>query len=171
MKTSLYLYAVIALIQFSSCTDNDGANRKNQTPPQNINSTDSIRDISGVYINNTILKGSDTMILDSIPRYCVEMHFTSPDSVEIGDGFEGPDKLPYKKEGGKYHIAHASALGDMFFTITPDGTLILEDSAWDHTTSNSEFKKVPENKEHEWVFDYYLNDKVITGTYIYLQEW
>jgi len=159
IKTSFFFYAVIALVQLTSCASNTNEKSNNQSQP------DSSRSATGVYINNAILQGSDTTILDSVPRYCVEIHFISPDSLEIGDGFEDPEMLYYKKEGDRYCIPHACALGDMFFTLTHDNTLMLEDSAWNHITSNSEFKKVPENKAHQWLFDYYLNDKMIAGSY------
>ncbi len=156
IKTSLLLFVLLANMLFFSCINKE-------------NKTESSQGIKGLFVNNTFLEKISDTIPGGVPSYCLEMNFISADSVDIDNGFEGY-KLAYKKDGSNYILLKASWKGDMIFTINRDSSISLMDSAWTGIQSYSEFKKVPENKEHKSVFETYLNEKMIAGEYILYKD-
>lgn len=122
-------------------------------------------EISGRYINKTVLDQAGNLLKGTVPEYCFELDFVSNDSVSVFYGFEEA-KLAYKKDGNHYKLLKASRYGDMAFTTNKDGSISLKDSLWTKIPAASIFMKVPEVKGKKWVFDYYLNDQVIAGTYL-----
>lgn len=153
IKILLFLNVFITIMLFQACGNKKDMHKGNIV-------------IAGRYINNTVLnKISDTIILGNIPHYCYEINFIGADSVDINNGFE-EYKLFYKKDSNNHYLLQkASYKGDMFFTISGDSTFILKDSAWNNIPTNTEFKRVPDNRAEKWVFDYYLNAKAIAGKY------
>ena len=123
--------------------------------------------ISGRYINVTFLDQLPDQIPGSIPVYCLEINFTGSDSAEVYNGFE-EYKLAYKKEGDHNVFVNAVQGKDLPFTINEDGNLILADSIWTGVKSESSFKKISEEDNtdnQKWVFEKYLNEKMISGDY------
>ena len=93
-KIALYLFALLAGLHFTSCT-NDKMNKQTGT-----------KNITGRFVNQYFLEHVSDTIAGTIPHYCYEMNFISPDSVNINYGFE-EGKLAYKKEGSKYLLLSA----------------------------------------------------------------
>lgn len=121
---------------------------------------------SGRYINTTVLdKCPGTMPAD-IPHFCFEFNFKGKDSVDVDNGFE-KFSLPFSKEdeGCRFKIAGASLFGDMYFTIQPDSSLQLIDTAWTKLATFSTFKKVKGQDGVDLRFEYALNDCAIAGEY------
>ena len=151
IKTLLFLIALFTNIELALCAckgNNDGNEHG----------------IRGRFVNNTVLKDIADTIPGGIPAYCFEMNFISDDTVEISNGFEDY-KLEYIRVGGSYLLFKASEEGSMPFKLINDSTLILADTSWTNNAYNSEFKKVPDNKQQKWVFDYYLNQVMVVGEY------
>lgn len=121
--------------------------------------------LTGHYVNNTVLSQIADTIPGGIPYYCLEMNFTKADSVTIETGFEIAH-LAYKQVGDHYTLMGASQLGDMNFMINADSSLVLVDSAWTESTSNSSFKKVPNENGRDWVFEKYVNEAMVVGEYV-----
>ena len=124
--------------------------------------------ISGRYINVTFLDQLPDQIPGSIPVYCLEINFTGSDSAEVYNGFE-EYKLAYKKEGDHNVFVNAVQGKDLPFTIYEDGNLILADSIWTGVKSVSSFKKINEEDNtdnQKWLFEKYLNEKMISGDYL-----
>jgi hypothetical protein len=147
----LLISVVIIEMQFSSCYNKQIKTGENAG-------------IKGRFFNATFLEKFINSTPRNIPFYCTEMYFFKPDSVEISNGFEAY-KLAYKKEGDHFLLIEASFKGNMPFRLNNDSMITLIDTAWTNIPSNSEFKKIPENKEAISSFDNYINEEVIAGEY------
>jgi len=151
IKTLFFIIALLVNMQLASCAGS-GNNDGNK------------HGIRGRFVNYTVLKDIADTIPGGIPAYCFEMNFVSDDSVELSNGFEDY-KLAYTKNEGSYLLLEASFKGNMPFTFINDSTLLLIDTAWTNNAFNSEFRKVHDNKQQNWVFDYYLNQVIVVGEY------
>lgn len=127
------------------------------------------KQISGRYINMTFLNKTLDELPSAIPAYCFEMNFTGANKVNIFYGFEEA-KLSYRKEKDHFVLLKAYQGKDMFFTFNRDSTITLLDSVWTGIAGNSQFKKMNKIDDHKWVFEYYLNDKLIAGDYILYKQ-
>lgn len=129
--------------------------------------------INGRYINETFLKQVPDSVAGSIQGYCYEMNFISADSVVINYGSEHGTLAYLQKSENSYVLLAAQQGNDLNFTVNGDSTITLHDSSWIFRDStwigarlHSKFKKVPDVSDVEWVFNRYLNEKVIAGHYI-----
>ncbi|MDQ3022419.1 MAG: hypothetical protein M3R36_17910 [Bacteroidota bacterium] len=127
---------------------------------------DSDNGINGRYINETYLDQIPDSIPGLVAAYCLEMNFHNSDSVEIFNGFE-EYKLAYKKDGNKYLLINASRGKDFTFVLNVEGSILLIDSAWTGNSVNSTFIKTKLNSRYgsKWIFDQYVNEKIIAGDY------
>lgn len=148
------LHALLLCILLNACTQN-----KTTTPVTTTNT------LQGHYINTTVLNHIADTIPGGIPAYCFEMNFISPDSVAIFTGDE-EYTLAYKKTASGYTLLNAVFDGELPFTLNADSTLTLDDATLNETQTNSVFKKVNSTTAQEWVFENYLNEKMIAGEYV-----
>jgi hypothetical protein len=154
-KAGQYLVYTLICLVFAGCGINESNKRDGNTG------------ISGRFVNQTFLQQVPDSIAGTIQGYCYELNFISPDSVMINYGFE-EGTLAYKQEGDHYRL-----IGSIPFTLNTDGSITLSDSAWlkrgdtawTGAPLNSKFIKVPDVKGQKWVFDQYLNERMIAGTY------
>ncbi len=156
IRTALFQFVLFASMLFSSCI-----NREKKP--------ESFQGVRGDYVNNTVLKKIADTVPGGVPHFCFEMHFFCTDSVDIDDGIS-EYKFAYKKQGSNFVLLKPTWKGDMLFTLNPDSSITMMDTAWTGIAASSEFKKVPENKEHKWVFDYYLNEQMIAGEYFLYKD-
>lgn len=124
--------------------------------------------IYGRYINSTFLEQLPGKIPGTIPVYCLEINFTDNDSAEIFNGFE-EFKLAYRKDIDNHIFIKAVQGNDLSFSFDDSGVILLSDSAWTGIPKKSEFRKAGEDEyssRHKWVFEKFLNEKMIAGNYI-----
>ena len=120
--------------------------------------------ISGLFVNTTVLNYLPDSLLGTTPNYCLEMRFINHDSINITSGFDGGNVFYKKEKENLYRIKNALFIGDMLFEVINDSIILLIDSAWTNTKTPSVFTKAKSNL----TFENYLNDKVISGTYTWL---
>ncbi len=121
--------------------------------------------VKGRYINSAFLKYIPDSIPGNIFVYCYELNFNKADSANVFYGFE-QGKVAYKKQDDKYKLINASQGKDLAFIINKDSSITLIDSTVTGSHTNSLFVKVDNIPGKEWVFEKYLNDKMITGEYV-----
>lgn len=153
MPTYVLLACCIMMISFG-CKSGVNAVSCDVTPP------------AGRYINTTVLEKCPKVLPADIPHFCFEFNFRGNDSVDVDNGFE-KFSLPFSKEqdGCRFKIAGASLFGDMYFTIQPDSSLQLIDTAWTKLTTFSTFKNIKSQDGTDLRFEYALNDCAIAGEY------
>lgn len=159
-KAGQCLVCLLMCLPFVNC-----GNPKSNKPVVNTG-------IKGRFVNQTFLQQVPDSIAGTIQAYCYEMNFVSPDSVVINYGFE-EGTLAYKQEGDHYRL-----IGALPFILNTDGSITLKDSIWvvrgdtiwTGAPLNSKFIKAPDSKGQEWVFDQYLNERMIAGIYQLYKE-
>ncbi len=152
----LPLFIFITIIQFFFCNNEQKQAKKNSR-------------IKGRYVNSTFIKKLADTVPGGVPFYCTQMEFFGNDTVDIANGFEDYQRS-YKKDGDHYLLIEASFRGDMPFVLNTDSSITLIDTGWTHLSTNSEFKKVPENRKEDNFFDYYLNEEIIAGEYVLYKD-
>ena len=150
------LCLTIIVLHHSCNVQNTHENLSNITEPE-VN-------VSGTFMNTTVINSLPDSLLGKTPNYCLEMRFINKDSLFIDNGFEGYNVCYQKQKANLYAIKNASWKGDMFFEITNDSTILLIDSAWTNIKTPSVFSKT----KAFLTFENYINNKVITGTYTWL---
>lgn len=154
LKRTVFPFVIaIATTLFFSCTNKE-------------NKVESFA-ISGIYVNNTLIKNAAYTALLDVPSFCYEMNFLTADKVLLSYVTACSDTLIYKKEGENYVLLDASSEGNMYFTLNQDSSITLLDTSWTKASIYSQFLKVTENKKTKReAFDYYLNKQMVTGEYI-----